>query len=240
MQILQIDFASFGQPTGSCAAQQQFAASPTCNAAGVADWIRGACVGESDCSVFGDTALFGDPCPGARAAHSSIIHQLLNHHHWVDAICRCDAMVAVRCGAVHPGVIEPGVACVAPRPLAGLPKTLAVQATCGYTSCAVPPPPATTAAPPLAPSPPPTQPNLPPVPSLPVGVFDSLNFVPINYSYFLFDTFVVFGVPFLQWTDDQSTQFMCEREERPDNVPEAAACAIAPSQQEGRERPESR
>lgn len=164
MKILQIDYAYFGQPLGTCGPSSDATDNPACptgaaSGAIISALVAGACVGETSCNVVGSVDGFGvpDPCPG-------------------------------------------------------LLKTLAIRATCGYDSCAVPPPPPvagvpTTPTPPPNPSLPPPAPSFPP---LPIGSFDLLTFdFTVDYSYFLFDTFIIYGVPFALWTDQNSQQFMC-------------------------------
>jgi len=57
--ITNITFASFGTPSGSCAAGF---ATGACNAANSSAAIAALCVGKQQCSVPSDTGFFGDPC----------------------------------------------------------------------------------------------------------------------------------------------------------------------------------
>ena len=59
--IAAVSFASFGTPTGSCAAGWAVGA---CNAANSTSAIAALCVGRASCSVEASTAFFGDPCLG--------------------------------------------------------------------------------------------------------------------------------------------------------------------------------
>ena len=61
--ITGVPFASYGQPTGSCAAG--FAPSPRCASANASAVLAALCVGRAQCSVLVNwQAGFGDPCPG--------------------------------------------------------------------------------------------------------------------------------------------------------------------------------
>ena len=57
--IQAVTFASFGTPTGSCAAGF---AKGTCDAANSTAIVTAACVGKSTCVIDVSTDLFGDPC----------------------------------------------------------------------------------------------------------------------------------------------------------------------------------
>ncbi|EQC24830.1 hypothetical protein SDRG_17280, partial [Saprolegnia diclina VS20] len=58
-----IPFASYGTPTGEF---PDYAADPTCDAAGAVATIGDRCIGENACSVDVHSGTFGDdPCPGA-------------------------------------------------------------------------------------------------------------------------------------------------------------------------------
>jgi len=58
-QIVDVAFASYGQPTGTC---PNFAASSTCNAPDSLQVVKMACVGSSSCTI--PMSYFTDPCPG--------------------------------------------------------------------------------------------------------------------------------------------------------------------------------
>ena len=57
--ITAITFASFGTPSGSCAAGFT---KGSCDAANTTSAIAGLCVGKQSCVVPSDTGFFGDPC----------------------------------------------------------------------------------------------------------------------------------------------------------------------------------
>ena len=59
--IAAVSFASFGTPTGSCAAGW---AVGSCDAANSTSAIAALCVGRASCSVDASIAFFGDPCLG--------------------------------------------------------------------------------------------------------------------------------------------------------------------------------
>ena len=54
-----VTFASFGTPSGSCAAGF---ATGACNAANSTDIVKAACVGKASCTINVADTLFGDPC----------------------------------------------------------------------------------------------------------------------------------------------------------------------------------
>ena len=58
--ISEVQFASYGNPTGSCGA---FADGP-CNAGNSTSVVSKACLGQHACSVYPNTTTFGDPCFG--------------------------------------------------------------------------------------------------------------------------------------------------------------------------------
>lgn len=58
--ISEIQFASYGNPTGSCGA---FVDGP-CNAVNSSTVVSAACVGQHACSIYPNTTTFGDPCFG--------------------------------------------------------------------------------------------------------------------------------------------------------------------------------
>ncbi len=59
--IVEVLFASYGLPSGSCGAYQ---VDPACHADATAA-VEAACLGLASCSVVASNALAGDPCPGA-------------------------------------------------------------------------------------------------------------------------------------------------------------------------------
>lgn len=59
--IEEIEFASYGLPSGSC---WQGHAETTCHAPRSRSVVRASCVGERACVVGADNRTFGDPCPG--------------------------------------------------------------------------------------------------------------------------------------------------------------------------------
>jgi hypothetical protein len=58
--ISQIQFASYGTPTGSCGSYHV----GSCNAANSTSVVAAACIGRNSCTVFPNTTTFGDPCFG--------------------------------------------------------------------------------------------------------------------------------------------------------------------------------
>eukprot|EP00038_Savillea_parva_P008807 m.179304 g.179304 ORF g.179304 m.179304 type:complete len:934 (+) comp14731_c0_seq1:162-2963(+) len=60
--ISDIEFASFGTPTGECS---DFAVDEKCHASGTRDIVADLCIGENECRVAASTNLFGDPCVNA-------------------------------------------------------------------------------------------------------------------------------------------------------------------------------
>ena len=59
--ITSVDFASFGDPKGSCAAGWS---AGTCAAANSSAAVAALCLGKASCSVPASTSYFGDPCLG--------------------------------------------------------------------------------------------------------------------------------------------------------------------------------
>ena len=59
-----VEFASFGLPTGAC---RSLVANASCSAPASLDAVTKLCVGQANCTVPADTALFGSPCPGHEA-----------------------------------------------------------------------------------------------------------------------------------------------------------------------------
>lgn len=68
--ILNVSFASFGTPTGTCATGFKAGA---CNAASSRAVVAAACVGLGSCSVTVGDAAFGDPCNGQVKVFSGAI-----------------------------------------------------------------------------------------------------------------------------------------------------------------------
>jgi hypothetical protein len=58
--ISQIQFASYGTPTGTCGSYQV----GSCNAANSTSIVQSYCIGKNSCSVPATTPIFGDPCYG--------------------------------------------------------------------------------------------------------------------------------------------------------------------------------
>lgn len=61
--IVNVTFASFGTPAGSCGGGFT---DGTCNALNSTAVVAAACLGRQSCSVFSSTVTFGDPCLGTR------------------------------------------------------------------------------------------------------------------------------------------------------------------------------
>lgn len=59
--IEDVVFASFGTPTGYCGVYRSDA---SCDANTTLEIVRGACVGQSSCSILASDKVFGDPCYG--------------------------------------------------------------------------------------------------------------------------------------------------------------------------------
>jgi len=57
--ISKIDFASFGNPTGSCGSFEL----GSCNSQDTAAVVKTLCTGNSECNIAASTLIFGDPCP---------------------------------------------------------------------------------------------------------------------------------------------------------------------------------
>jgi hypothetical protein len=60
--VVSIDFASYGQPIGSCGS---FSAG-SCNSSASLPVVASACLGKASCTVNANNATFGDPCHGNR------------------------------------------------------------------------------------------------------------------------------------------------------------------------------
>ena len=58
--IASVQFASYGNPSGSCGSYAQ----GTCHAASSSAIVAKACVGKTSCAVVANDATFGDPCDG--------------------------------------------------------------------------------------------------------------------------------------------------------------------------------
>jgi len=73
-QIAKIEFASFGTPTGSCAAGG-FQVDPKCNANRSVAFVAAACIGKSSCHLVASTENFGgvDPCLGTRKRLAAVV-----------------------------------------------------------------------------------------------------------------------------------------------------------------------
>lgn len=60
--IREVEFASYGMPTGTCGDYER----GTCHAAASLDRVDAECKGRNACVVIADTGTFGDPCPGMK------------------------------------------------------------------------------------------------------------------------------------------------------------------------------
>ena len=93
--ITAVTWASYGRPTGSCAARN-FAADPQCDATTTRDVLTALCVGQRSCSLSVNyEAGFGDPCSGQAK--------------WLAANVTCSAAAATPSGfsvltVAHPDV----------------------------------------------------------------------------------------------------------------------------------------
>ena len=64
--IDEVQFASFGLPSGQC---RQLRANASCDAKSSVDVVKALCVGKQNCTVPATTATFGDPCPASAAQY---------------------------------------------------------------------------------------------------------------------------------------------------------------------------
>lgn len=58
--ISSIEFASYGTPAGNCGSLVK----GSCDAEGVDEYIKAACIGKQQCSIYPNSTTFGDPCFG--------------------------------------------------------------------------------------------------------------------------------------------------------------------------------
>ncbi len=86
--IVDIPFASYGQPVGTCPTVQP----GQCDAPGALDIVKTACLGKGSCSVVGGNSVFGDPCGGVykRLAVRAVcgpVSASCNHEPALGALC---------------------------------------------------------------------------------------------------------------------------------------------------------
>ena len=62
--IAEVQFVSFGTPSGECGGSTPFAINRACDSPTAPSFVREACVGKASCSIPVNMSILGDACPG--------------------------------------------------------------------------------------------------------------------------------------------------------------------------------
>lgn len=184
--VSSVDFASYGNPRGSCGSYSI----RTCNAATSKTIVQNLCLGKASCKVPASNGTFGDPCSGVSKSLAvqvkCAVAPTASDPNWVrcateSGSCNFSGTRNVRYGAngsyITKSAVTGPVACTNSN--FGNDPAYGVTKTCDYSASVVTPPPA----PAPTPAPTPTQPQgSTMVPPAPIAVpADALN-IPTNIA----------------------------------------------------------